>query len=59
MATSHRIVQPELQRFLAQGMGATIYEIASSHMPMLSNPSLLIDVIRTAAEAVQGRSAAA
>jgi hypothetical protein len=34
-------------------MGATIYEINSSHVPMLSNPGLVIDVIRTAANAVQ------
>jgi hypothetical protein len=32
-------------------MGATIYEVDSSHVPMLSNPKLVIDVIRTAANA--------
>jgi hypothetical protein len=31
--------------------GATIYEVDSSHVPMLSNPKLVIDVIRTAANA--------
>jgi hypothetical protein len=44
-------VQPELQRFVAKRMGATTYEVDSSHVPMLSNPSLVIDVIRTAANA--------
>jgi pimeloyl-ACP methyl ester carboxylesterase len=53
VAKNDRTVQPELQRFVAKRMGATIYEINSSHVPMLSNPGLLIDVIRTAANAVQ------
>jgi pimeloyl-ACP methyl ester carboxylesterase len=51
VATSDRTVQPELQRFLAKRMGATIHEVDSSHVPMLSNPKLVIDVIRTAANA--------
>jgi pimeloyl-ACP methyl ester carboxylesterase len=59
LATSDRAVHPELQRFLAKRMGATTYEVASSHVPMLSNPNLVIDVIRTAANAVGGRSTAA
>jgi pimeloyl-ACP methyl ester carboxylesterase len=53
VAKNDRTVQPELERFLAKRMGATIYEADSSHVPMLSNPSLVIDVIRTAANAVQ------
>src|SRR5256885_2591105 len=53
VAKNDRTVQPELQRFVAKRMGATIYEINSSHVPMLSNPGLVIDVIRTAANAVQ------
>ena len=51
VATSDRAVQPELQRFVAKRMGATTYEVDSSHVPMLSNPKLVIDVIRTAANA--------
>ena len=51
MATKDRTVQPELQRFLAKRMGATIREVESSHVPMLSNPKLVIDVIRAAANA--------
>ena len=53
VAKNDRTVQPELQRFVAKRMGATIYEINSSHVPMLSNPGLVIDVIRNAANAVQ------
>jgi hypothetical protein len=35
-------------------MGATTYNIDSSHVPMLSQPEFVLDVIRTAARAVQG-----
>jgi hypothetical protein len=40
-------------------MGATTTEVASSHVPMLSNPKLVIDVIRAAAKVVQEARAAA
>jgi hypothetical protein len=50
---------PELERFCAKRMGATTYEADSSHVPMLSNPRLVIDVIRTAAKSYQGSPAAA
>jgi pimeloyl-ACP methyl ester carboxylesterase len=53
VAGKDRTVQPELQRFVAKRMGATIYEVDSSHVPMLSHPDLVIDVIRTAALAVR------
>jgi pimeloyl-ACP methyl ester carboxylesterase len=57
VAKNDRTVQPELERFCAKRMGATTYEADSSHVPMLSNPSLVIDVIRTAANSVQGSMA--
>lgn len=47
-------VHPDLERFLAKRMNATTIEVASSHVPMLSQPKVVIDVIRAAAEAVQG-----
>jgi pimeloyl-ACP methyl ester carboxylesterase len=49
VAKNDRAVHPELERFLAKRMGAKTYEADSSHVPMLSKPSLVIDVIRTAA----------
>jgi len=51
VATNDRTVQPELQRFAAKRMRATTYEVDSKPRPMLSNPKLVIDVIRTAANA--------
>ena len=53
VATEDRTIQPELQRFVAKRMGATTVETASSHVPMLSNPAFVFDVIRRAANAVQ------
>jgi pimeloyl-ACP methyl ester carboxylesterase len=58
IAKNDRTVQPELERFCAKRMGATTYEVASSHVAMLSNPDIVLDAIRAAASAVQ-RSAAA
>jgi pimeloyl-ACP methyl ester carboxylesterase len=52
VAKKDRTVPPELERFLAKRMRATTYEADSSHVPMLSKPNLVIDVIRSAANAV-------
>jgi pimeloyl-ACP methyl ester carboxylesterase len=53
-----RTVHPELERFVAKRMGATTFEADSSHVPMLSNPRLVLDVIRQAADAVLKSKAA-
>jgi pimeloyl-ACP methyl ester carboxylesterase len=47
-------VHPELERSAAKRMKATTVELASSHVPMLSQPHAVPDVIRDAAKAVQG-----
>ena len=48
-----RTVHPELQRYVAKRMKATTHEFESSHVPMLSKPNLVLDVIRTAASSVK------
>jgi pimeloyl-ACP methyl ester carboxylesterase len=53
VATRDRTVNPELERAAAKRMGAIVVEIASSHVPMLSHPDIVLDVIRAAANAVQ------
>jgi pimeloyl-ACP methyl ester carboxylesterase len=53
VATDDRTVQPDLERFVAQRMNATTYEVESSHVPMLSQPEFVLDVIRDAAGAIQ------
>jgi pimeloyl-ACP methyl ester carboxylesterase len=45
-------VNPLLERSVAERMGAMTYEVESSHVPMLSRPDLVLDVVRTAANAV-------
>ncbi len=60
LATEDRTVNPQLQRFAAKRMGATTVEVNSSHVPMLSQPRAVLDVIRKAATAVaakQGKAA--
>jgi pimeloyl-ACP methyl ester carboxylesterase len=58
-ATNDHTVNPDLESFVAERMGATTYDVESSHVPMLSHPDLVADVIRTAATAVQGSVATA
>ena len=58
-ATQDHTVHPDLERFVAERMGATLYDVDSSHVPMLSHPEVVLDVIRTAASAVQGSATAA
>jgi pimeloyl-ACP methyl ester carboxylesterase len=53
VATEDRTVHPELERFVAKRMGATVTELRASHVPMLSQPHAVLDVIRNAANAVQ------
>ena len=54
-----RTVHPDLERAMAKRMGATTYELDSSHVAMLSQPERIIDVIRTAANAVKVATAVA
>ena len=54
VGTQDRSVHPELQRFVAKRMEAKIYETNSSHVPMLSQPRFVLDVIRDAVKVVQG-----
>jgi len=58
VATEDRTIQPELERFVAKRMGATTVELRSSHVPMLSPPQAVLDVIRNAANAIQKSKAA-
>jgi pimeloyl-ACP methyl ester carboxylesterase len=46
-------VHPDLERFFAKRMGATTYEFDSSHVPMLSQPDRVLEVIRAAAKGVR------
>ena len=52
VANHDHTVHPELERFVAKRMGAHTYDVDSSHVPMLSQPDFVLDVIRTAANAI-------
>ena len=52
VANNDQSVHPDLERAAAKRMGATTYDIDSSHVPMLSHPDYVLDVIRTAAAAI-------
>src|SRR5262245_32120480 len=52
LATQDQTVPPDLQRFVSKRMKATTTEVASSHVPILSKPDVVPDVIRKAAGAV-------
>ena len=59
VAKQDRTVPPELQRSAAKRMGATAVEVDSSHVPMLSKPDAVLDVIRAAANAIAAPSSKA
>jgi pimeloyl-ACP methyl ester carboxylesterase len=52
VANNDRTVHPDLERFAAKRMGAHTYDVDSSHVPMLSHPDFVLDVIREAANSV-------
>jgi pimeloyl-ACP methyl ester carboxylesterase len=52
LANQDQTVHPDLQRFVSQRMKAATTEVTSSHVPMLSHPDVVLDVIRKAASAV-------
>src|SRR6201996_5967608 len=52
VANNDQSVHPDLERAAAKRMGATTYDIDSSHVPMLSHPDFVLDVIRAAAAGV-------
>lgn len=56
VATDDRTVHPDLERSAAKRMDATTVELKSSHVPMLSHPREVLNVIRDAAEAVADRA---
>jgi pimeloyl-ACP methyl ester carboxylesterase len=59
VANNDQTVHPDLQRFAAKRMDASTHPIDSSHVPMLSHPDMVVDVIRAAVKAVQAKAAVA
>jgi pimeloyl-ACP methyl ester carboxylesterase len=56
VATDDEAIPPDAERQFAARMGATTVEIPSSHVPMVSHPGDVAQLIETAAEAVPATS---
>jgi hypothetical protein len=54
LANQDQTVHPDLQHFVSERMKAATTEVTSSHVPMLSKPDMVLDVIRKAASASSG-----
>lgn len=52
VATNDEAIPPEAERLFAGRMGATTVEIASSHVPMVSQPDEVVSLIEAAVAAV-------
>ncbi|MCG6976197.1 MAG: alpha/beta hydrolase [Acidiferrobacterales bacterium] len=56
VATNDEALPPDAERFFAQRMGATVVEIESSHVPLVSQPDAVTNLIETAAESLSVRN---
>jgi pimeloyl-ACP methyl ester carboxylesterase len=52
IADGDQAIPPDAQRVFAPRMGATTVEVATNHVAMVSHPDDVLQIIRTAAEAV-------
>jgi pimeloyl-ACP methyl ester carboxylesterase len=57
VATKDHTINPDYERFAAKRMGASVTELQSSHVAMLSQPEAVLGVILKAANAVQHQPA--
>jgi hypothetical protein len=49
VSANDRTIQPEAERFMAQRIGATTREVASSHASPVAHPEAVADIILLAA----------
>jgi pimeloyl-ACP methyl ester carboxylesterase len=52
VADGDQAIPPDAERLFARRMGATSVEVSSNHVPMVSHPDDVLNLIRTAARAV-------
>ncbi len=57
VAENDEAIPPDAERRFAERMGATTVEVASSHVPMVSHPDKVVELIETAAAAVPAAAA--
>ena len=51
VSANNRMISPELQRFIAKRIGATVISLPSSHVSMVSHPTEVANLIIEAAKA--------
>lgn len=51
VATEDKTLHPDMERFLAERMGAVTVEVKSSHVPFISHPGAVFALIVEAADA--------
>jgi pimeloyl-ACP methyl ester carboxylesterase len=56
VAENDQAIPPDAERQFAKRMGATTIKIPAGHVAMVSHPDDVAQLIKTAAEAVQGAS---
>lgn len=49
IVTGDRTISPDLERFMAKRMGAATIEVKASHLPLVSQPDAITDLILRAA----------
>jgi pimeloyl-ACP methyl ester carboxylesterase len=54
VAQNDEAIPPDAERLFSSRMGATVVELASSHVPMVSQPDEVVKLIEQAAAAVSG-----
>jgi pimeloyl-ACP methyl ester carboxylesterase len=54
IGTEDRVIPPAAQRSMAERAGATISEVAASHVSMVSQPAAAIDAVLAAASTIEG-----
>jgi pimeloyl-ACP methyl ester carboxylesterase len=53
VAKNDQVIPPDVERMFARRMGATVVEIESSHVPMVSHPDAVVSLIVKAAGSVR------
>ena len=53
VAQSDEAIPADVERLFAKRMGATVVEVNSNHLPMVSHPAEVVGLIESAAEKIQ------
>jgi pimeloyl-ACP methyl ester carboxylesterase len=53
VATDDQAIPPAVQRMFAQRMGATVVEVPSSHVAMVSHPKDVVEIVQMAESTVR------